>query len=238
MLSVTRTPLTSPAVRAVVSASSYASFPFHSATPSPLSLAPLGSLPRINLTGSPRTPHSPNLPGSPTFGGYFSLTVPSSLRVPGSPRCLAPPHIAVHTPPVSQCGENGFIFTNVTSAKQNLDFCLDLGSATATKRAVLTAEKSTETRARRRPSFKLDIPRPNFVRDDSFEAVALAGILFTPGTPGELTRSDSEDSVVTLKPSKGRVSTPYPKLEQGEWLEDVDKIVGRDNVQARMSRLL
>lgn len=62
--------------------------------------------------------------------------------------------------------------------------------------------------ARRRPSFTLDISCPGIVRDDFFEAVALAGVNFTSGTPGELEWCDSFDSMVTLK-QKSRYALSY-----------------------------
>lgn len=91
-------------------------------------------------------------------------------------------------------------------------------------------------RVRPRPSFKLDLPRPNIARDDSFEAVALAGVTFIPGTPNDLPWSDSFDSVMTLKPTKGRIPTPYPK-DGGEWIEDVDLAI-REDLETRLSKLV
>jgi hypothetical protein len=108
MLSLTRSPLTSPAIRTVISASSYTSFPFHHAAPSSPLSRQTHSLSQRNLPGSPRVPREPTaqIPGSPTFGSYFNLgaqaTSPSHL---GSPQFLALPQIVVNMPPAPSSGE-------------------------------------------------------------------------------------------------------------------------------------
>lgn len=49
---------------------------------------------------------------------------------------------------------------------------------------------------------------------------------FSLGRPDVLTWSDSFDSVMTLKPIKGRVPTPYPKMDaEGEWIQDVEEAI-------------
>lgn len=88
MLSVTRSPLTSPALRTMASASSYIATPS-----SPLSYPPSSSLPHTRLPpsmGIPREPY-PNTPGKPVYGSYFNFvgasTTPSRFNGPCSPAC-------------------------------------------------------------------------------------------------------------------------------------------------------
>jgi len=87
---------------------------------------------------------------------------------------------------------------------------------------------SINSQSRRKPTFKLALPCPSLSRDDSFNTSTLAGAIYslgTPGTPHELTWSDSFDSVMTLKPIKGRVLTPYPKMDDSEWIEDAEEAI-------------
>lgn len=88
--------------------------------------------------------------------------------------------------------------------------------------------ESVHAQARRKPTFQLALPRPTLSRDYSFKTFVDAGAmcsLGTPGTPYALTWSDSFDSVMTLKPIKGRVPTPYPKMDDGEWIQDVEEAI-------------
>lgn len=86
-----------------------------------------------------------------------------------------------------------------------------------------SAGTSVEPQTRHKLTFKLAFPIP--CRGNSFETAGLDGVIFSLDAPGVLTWSDSSDSVMTLRPIRGRVATPYPKMDDSEWIQDVDEAI-------------
>ncbi|KAF8573760.1 hypothetical protein K439DRAFT_930346 [Ramaria rubella] len=219
MLTIARTPLTSPALRTVTLASSHVSqaFPFqYSAAPSsPLSRPAYSPLTYVRMPSSRATRDLYNTPTlrSPGLGGYFNLGPMSSptgnFSTPCSPKFAASPPITKsilyhHNAPLSPSGPT----SQALSSAQHIDH--------------LAPTLQSNLQSRRKLTFSLNLPRPSFERDESFEVSELA---FTPGTPCELSWSDSYDSIRTLKPLKERIPTPYPKIDESEWIDDIEEAI-------------
>lgn len=122
MLAISRSPLNSPSLRTIASASSYITTPS-----SPLSRSSHSTISHIRLPTTAKSPrdHHPSSPGTPVHGSYFNLVGTSSSPFRLSAACSPASGFSTPSPvmPVSSILSHG---NAASSAVEQLEIVSDI----------------------------------------------------------------------------------------------------------------